>query len=371
MKRTIFLNISILSILLIILNIICWGILFYKENNYKKNIAKLPAMINENYNEIQEEWYSLRTNYQPFSGWQRDSFAGEFIHINNNGIRKTVTSNKEGSVVRFFGGSTMWGARVEDKHTIPSWFALCSSKKYQVVNHGETGFNSRQNLARLINILVKKDSTDLVVFYDGVNDTNFLCNAAISIPGHMRELQFKNTLMTQNSTQSYFKANNTIYSHGTELIYKIFLENTKILVDKVIRKYTTKQNDLNYVCHFDRQRAELVANHLLRCWELAHDLTLARGINFIAILQPNTFVDLAKDDYIENQLGELAEENFKMVYNLLREKIKERNYSWIYDFSHVLDGSESPIYYDFCHLNEEGNKIIADNICSIIDKINL
>lgn len=361
-------NIGVFVLLLILVNMLSWLILQYKDYKYKSFTANIPSMTNKDYWEIQEEWYTLQTEYQPFVAWKRKPFDGKYINIEAEGIRKTTTS-KDGRVIRFFGGSTMWGARVIDKNTIPSWFGQCNSDGYKIVNHGESGFNARQELATLINVFLKKEKTDLVVFYDGVNDVDFLCNPEMSIPGHRRELQFRQKLMTQNSTQSYMKGNDTMLALGKGFFYKLFLNNTVQVLDRTIGKYITKESQLAYTCHLDENRAEKVADNLLNCWKTGHEVAAKNGSDFIAILQPNIYVDAANHEYLHKERSGLQAKNFQKVYKILKEKIQEEKLDWIFDFSNILDGTKDPLYFDFCHLNGEGNKIVADRICEVIDQM--
>lgn len=364
--RLFFWNVLILGLLLIITNIFCWLILCYKDYELKVRNANLPAMINKNYWEIQEEWYKLETEYRPFIAWKRKQFTGKYVNVNVEGIRKTLNS-KNGKTVRFFGGSTIWGARVEDGNTIPSLFGKCNNEEYKIINHGETGFNARQGLASLTNVFLEEDKTDLVIFYDGVNDVNHLCNSEISILGHEREKQFSEKLTTGKSVQDYFAANDNILGLSKQLCYKLFFQNTIIVIDRTIGKYYTKSANVLYSCHSDSDRAEQVANNLINCWKIAREISIANGSKFIAILQPNIYVDNAKSDYLRAERSGLQEKNYKSVYEIVQKKIKEEQSDWMFDFSTILNETTEPLYFDFCHLNGMGNAIIADEICKILD----
>jgi len=71
---------------------------------------------------------------------------------------------------------------------------------------------------------------------------------------------------------------------------------------------------------------------------------------------------------LELEQRDFLEENFKIVYRILREQIV--NYDWIYDFTEIFDKEKRPLYFDFCHLNKQGNEIIANQICEIVNQIN-
>ncbi len=117
-------------------------------------------MMNPNYTDprraaiIFDEFDQLDTEYRPFIGWSRMPFKGQTITVDDSGDRihsSTQVPRTDLRVARFFGGSTQWGTGSGDDHTIPALFERMTGD-YQVFNHGETGFNSRQSVARLVNV---------------------------------------------------------------------------------------------------------------------------------------------------------------------------------------------------------------------------
>lgn len=91
-------------------------------------------------------------------------------------------------------------------------------------------------------------------------------------------------------------------------------------------------------------------------------------IKFIAILQPNFFVGNVENEYLNFEKGGSLGKKIKAVYPILKEKIID--YDWIYDFTEIFDEIENPVYFDFCHLNEKGNEIVANQICEIVEQLN-
>ena len=76
--------------------------------------------------------------------------------------------------VFMFGGSTMWGLGAGDDFTIPSIFAREANNKgisCEVANFGQYAFVSTQGVIELMLQLQKGNIPDVVIFYDGVNDT--------------------------------------------------------------------------------------------------------------------------------------------------------------------------------------------------------
>lgn len=367
MRTTIIINILVLTIILISVNIFSY---FFIQIYYAKQEQKsfvLPAMTNENYAKIRKEFNQLETEYQPFIAWKTRPINKKYTKVNKDGDRVTIQKKqKTGKVIRFFGGSTMWGTGVEDSNTLPSCFERCKDDS-RIINHGERGFNSRQSLELFTNLLIKNKSVDIAVFYDGVNDIADFCFEKLSIPGHGREVQMREKLTTVKSTRSYFRGKDGIFNLSLNLLSKIFIANTQKLVHKIIGKFFKKNLADPYSCHTNQGRADAVANHLLNTWKIAHQIATANDIEFIAILQPNLFVGKVKNDYLNLEKRGSLGENFQVVYPILKEKIKA--YDWIYDFTEIFDKNENPVYFDFCHINQEGNEIVANQICEIVNRI--
>ena len=113
----------------------------------------------------------------------------------------------------------------------------------------------------------------------------------------------------------------------------------------------------------------MAANSFKKYINLSNDLVIDKGANLINILQPTLF---GKKDLTKFQSEILAnpyltasgsEKAFFITYPKLR-KISNSELKDIkfYDFSGILhddDLFENEIWFDFCHINHEGNKYVA------------
>lgn len=345
--RTITVNILVFLLLLIIVN---WACGIYLERAASEKRHNLPNYAdNVGYaEEIFNDYHSVGHTYKPFVGWQMLPYQGKTVTINEQGLRShpVINRNEDSVVVRFFGGSTMWGEGSDDSHTIPALFNKVFPE-LTVYNHGQLAYNSRQNLDALISVYNQGEEADVVVFYDGVNDAAFLCPADITqLPGHRLVPMFKRKLFGGKKQVAL------------DILNNLFTENIFI----VIRQFdtVTGREPSLYDC-VDSEKGRLIAEMMLRNWEMAHELVSNRGGTFIAILQPVSFIGSPKLDYLDldNELGK----NFREVYYHLKLMIQQKNYPWIIDMTDAFDGDEY-IYIDFCHVSENGNRIIADRLAS-------
>jgi len=116
----------------------------------------------------------------PYVYWRRLPYRGEYINVDRTGLRHMTASaataaDSSGAIRIFmFGGSALWGTGARDEFTIPSILArelAGQGVRSEVTNFGESGYVSTQEVIALLLRLQSGDIPDVVLFYDGVNDT--------------------------------------------------------------------------------------------------------------------------------------------------------------------------------------------------------
>jgi hypothetical protein len=348
--KVVAINLVSFAILVLIIN---WACGLYLKKGAQPGRDKLPNYADDPAyaRKIFKDYNSVQHEYEPFVGWKCLPYKGETLTISANGerIHATGTSSKT-KVVHFFGGSTMWGEGSDDKNTIPALFNE-ANPEYEVHNHGQLAYNTRQELDALISLYAKKERADLVIFYDGVNDAAFLCPSDIKeLPAHRLVPMYRDKLYTKKS------------SVAIDLASEIFIGN----ILKVIQKLTYKPTPENspYDCLRTPGKAEEIAEMMMKNWEMANEIVTARGGTFIAVLQPAAFIGKPRTDHLK--LDKELDKNFSEVYKLLKMKIAERKHPWIHDLSSSFDGNEY-IFIDFCHVSPNGNKIIASKISELVN----
>ncbi|MBX2945158.1 MAG: SGNH/GDSL hydrolase family protein [Cyclobacteriaceae bacterium] len=347
--KSLSISVFVFLILLVITNWVV-GIYLGKIGGEKRHLLPGYAEDHAYAEAIFNDYHSTAHRYKSFAEWQMLPYEGKTLHINNEGLRfhTPPPGATESPVIRFFGGSTMWGEGSDDAHTIP---ALVHQKinTGTVINHAQLAYNSRQNLEALISLYAKGEKADVVIFYDGVNDAAFLCPQEIQeLPGHRLIPLFQKK----------------IYGGGKQLILTVlnnlFTKNILLLVQ--YRQNTGDKKPSLYDC-LNTDKGLSVARMLMANWEMAHELVSSRGGKFIAVLQPVSYIGSPQVAHL--QLHEELGANFRFVYTELQKLISEKNHPWIYDFTSAFD-SEEYIYIDFCHVTKSGNKIIADKLTPLV-----
>jgi len=297
--------------------------------------------------QILGEFNQLQTRYVPFVEWRRAPYHGKTTTVDADGYRvmPDATPSPAGTV-RFFGGSAMWGTGVPDDQTIPAWFNKLEPQ-LRVLNHAESGFSTRQDVAQLVNLVNQAAPTDVVVFYDGNNDAVTYCRYDVGINGHVHASKMARLLRPPS----------WIWNALTGSLQEL-------LSGKAVRQllhsgpYATR-------CHESPEYAQLVAATMVNNWKIAHAIARDAGADFVAILQPVASQGSPRVDHLKPaDYSPQNEQN--IVYPIVRRLLKESGIDWAYDFTDIFDGDNDYTYIDVCHVTAGGNKRIAGRIDTIL-----
>jgi len=131
-------------------------------------------------NWAEQFWYEFRLSgkqrYYPYVGWRRAPFKGKTIEIDQNGIRLTPGADCSANSFKAFafGGSTMWGTGSPNWGTIPAHLQAGLAKLRHgpvcVMNFGESGYVSTQDVIMLLTQLRSGNVPDLVLFFNVSGD---------------------------------------------------------------------------------------------------------------------------------------------------------------------------------------------------------
>ena len=323
--------------------------------------AYYPTYENKQFSiELFNELKKLPTNYRSFIGWKRQKVNFKYTNILGPYNARKSRGEAINNSVWFFGGSTMWGIGSSDMQTIPSHFN--SLTNLPVYNFGETGWNSRQSLNQLINVIGDNHKPSVVIFYDGVNDLIHQCRSQIKLlPAHSREKQIQNALKRPSTKK---RLSNFIISP-----YVSLAKNLNIQLP-VFKQVNYKPQD----CDINQTKALSIAKHLVNNWRTAYILSKTYGFEFYGILQPTLFTTQTNTEYFpasEVKTNSQTEIQYNTVYPLILNEIKSYC-KFDKDFcASMIDGTDwldktRNIFIDYCHINSFGNKVIAQRMKSLL-----
>ncbi len=303
-----------------------------------------------------EEITQLNAKYQSFTGWKMVPHQGKYFHIDEEGLRQHkhhVDPNLSQKSIAVFGGSTIWGSGNADHTTIPAYLDSLNHG-FRVINFGEPAYNSRQELAHLINAYENGYRFDYVIFYDGVNDV-LLCDKELTENDHALNIRYTKLIERYEAPESL----------ALLFLKHVFIAKTLNLAESLHKKIFGGSRDAIvelYDCHKSPDKPKAIASHLIENWKIARDLVHSQGGEFIAILQPQLFTGSPNADYLGDVYeGNYLKEQYLAVYPEIEARIEKEQASWIEDYTNAFDGTEK-IYYDFCHPVDKGNLIIANKL---------
>ena len=101
-----------------------------------------------------------------------------------------------------------------------------------------------------------------------------------------------------------------------------------------------------------------------------NNLAEGYGFDVIFIWQPVIFTEKKLFDEEYRVSEKLYNEQFGNLFKYCDRQLSNINISNFYNFSDVLANRDKMLYIDFAHIYEEGNKIVAEKLISIINETN-
>ena len=302
---------------------------------------------------INESRYFVKGNLKDII--ELEDYKGNFFNILNGFRFTTDTPLSHKKRVLLFGGSTLFSQEVPDKFTIASFLQReLLEKGIMVKNYGLPGMNSRQQYEILKKISLKKN--DLVIFYHGVNDVYY-------------NVFFGESHGWVNGVPAFRPVKKINFLE--KMIYK-FNDNfgNVLFSPQFLNLIALKQQPLSVKSEDELKiNSELAEISFKKYINLSSDLVIDKGGQFINILQPILFgkkyltkfqSEILANPYLTAYGSEKA---FSITYPKLRQisnsELKDIKF---YDFSGILhddDLFENEIWFDFCHINHEGNEYVA------------
>ena len=331
-----------------------------------KNRFKLETHQNYTWSkQYFDDEQKLKAEYIPIIGFKEKKFNSETIKTDKDGYRISRNNSINNPDIIFLGGSTMFGYGSNDINTIPSIISELLKDSLKVRNLGNGSHNSTQNLIKFYDqIILRSNLTNpkFLVCYEGVNE--------------IQNLQINSEWNLYHSYADYFKNQIDINPrHQNSLNFEMLFKNHTYQIKEFIFLGLRKLGFIPYkkteeIYNLDDLSVERASMILLENWKLIYQISVEKGIRPFFFLQPHISSNNHKDDYL---IGiEKYEKIYSKLYSKILEKInKEAEYKMIkenfFDLSKSLD-DKKPYFYDYCHLNPLGNRIISIDIIKKIFK---
>ena len=320
--------------------------------------ARLP-WPEDYYKEFKESYVA---RWEPYVYWRRKPYNGKYITVNADGIRVTPTSEvRPGNTQRpmkvfMFGGSSMWGTGARNTFTIPALLATelgSRGIRADVINFGETGWVSSQGVIMLLRQLQKGDIPDVVVFYDGGNDTySAYQQGTAGLPQNEFNRAMEFNLTQRRPELRRFVVTDTIRSLAT---FRLTQASSGWIGLGATRQEYGRGYDIPRI-------AEGIVGVYLNNLELVKTMAASYKFTYLFYWQPTIFGKARLSHYEKTEYAreEYLEKFFDVTRKVLSEKTLHGRYEGrFHDFSAIFSGVEEPVYVDWLHLSERGNATIA------------
>jgi hypothetical protein len=331
--------------------------------------AKLEIQQNESPAERQywkEFKQANKVTYHPWVLWRRKPYDGQFISIDQDGIRRTLHSHCDdaaATTVWLFGDSVMWGAGAPDAYTIPSYIAADYEKAGHpacIVNYAEKGYANTQEVIALIEELKHaKRGPDEVLFYDGGSEA-FVAYQNGIVDVHSNYFSFKNFLDNWGAYEKagfgYFGQTNTAR----------FL---KKMGDRV-QPQPKQAKKASAILDVDAVSKAIVENYSQNM-DIVNLLAKQYSFRPVFAWYPNMAVGHKELTSYEQQV--LASEyhqfpDLGVIYKATYDRAREMNRPDLIDLADLLDNEKDSMYVGISHLKPAGNQIVADYLFGILQK---
>ena len=344
-------------------------------------------------NTVEENIYSVHDSHTRIIP-SKDKVKGKIV-VDTHGFRNSNAKQKLFNLkdddffnIIFFGGSTMFGALVNDNETIPYHFeSILYNKldysKTNVINFGQPGYNFRENVILLQNILIDGYKPDLVIFYNGINESSKL--KELISRGIEKKWEYNETGndKIKYAYDNFYNKNKILNFHKLPIV--IFLKNTFAHISSFLNYRIYKKEVPILSLDFIDSYSEDSSNNYFNSFKALDGLSLNYEFNTIVFLQPTRAQYTEKKEcWIKRKDGssrfyftqnEIIRKNFERTdtfYIKVYDKIIKRISTYqnkiinFYDASNIFlthDCIKGPVFIDqIAHLNNLGNNIIAEMI---------
>lgn len=316
-----------------------------------------------------EDLYYRRARYHP-SRWYTlpANFRGAYVHTDQYGFRIKREANRSGlDAIALFGGSTMFSTTTRQEGSIASALGtLARPDTTRVLNYGVGGYSSFTELPTFVEALRIDTKTRVAVFYDGVNEVGRHLELVQDDPGEATYdfvgYPFAMTLRValRNELGGIFNLYRPRMLTLSEYLTSYF---AKMRGQSKLSSERANKNEMLQISA--RQIVERYVENIRDIEAVArrHDVVP------VFLWQPDIFLTrktlTAREDDLMKGRPQALRDLTLAVHALIKSdgRLKQMRF---FDVSDVLDDMEGEQFFDYCHVSEEANALIARRIASLL-----
>jgi lysophospholipase L1-like esterase len=307
-------------------------------------------------------WREFDVGYQwePYTYYRSQPFAGRYTNVGADGLRRTWNrtpppDDPRAIEIDVFGGSTAWGYGERDESTIPSLLSRAlgdAGLAVRVENRAELGHVTTQEVIALLRSLRGRRPPRVVVFYDGFNDV-------------MSLLRNRRAGLT---TAEEDRASAVYLRDRVDMLLAALAQHSGLMR---LRRYTPPPpaGQPQLAAPLDANEAPLVAE-LVEVYatnvRVVEEAGRIAGFEPIFFWQPTLRSPKRKLSPWELKMlgfmGGYTAELHERVQQALRHDPRLAADPRFHDLDDAFADVTEPLFIDRAHLNEAGNRLIAERI---------
>jgi hypothetical protein len=336
--------------------------LYYKIQRGSTNFSFLGKELKAELAEVQMQadlnlyrWYSNKPN-----------FKGNFITTDASGFRIDKQSLDARSKVGMFGGSTTFSVLTNQKGTIASQLSQLSNR-FQILNFGVGGYSTSAEIMTFVEAIRGYPDMRHAIFYDGINELGRQVESdkqkdvletykLIGNPYVAGEFDAIKKKIGLGINLQYTKIYYLYHRILSKIKIKLFSIDNKIYNrshDKVINRYFENLKTIKGICDIYQIKCFFV-------WQPSIFTTNPKVLN-------------EREINIMKNMAKLTEWDMSNYADLTKKIFKDpRSQSLnLIDLTDALDNKNNSkrAYQDWCHLNANGNKLVANALFNKIISI--
>ena len=268
------------------------------------------------------------------------------VNINDFGFRGPELKHNESKYrIVIMGGSTVFGAGVTDNETIPAELSkkLSNFNKIEVINAGISSITSNEELYHIKHKILEL-KPNLIIVYDGANDAYYeKTDFSVKITNNKFQLK---------DIQQYYRTPVVIYRN---ILLPLLHHQGSLQVHNSpgnLEKFNSNNDSVSEIT------SDIWYKNMKDFCKTANE----NGIKSVVLLQPTIYTGTKKLTEFEKQLY-VENKHYVSTYNMMKDKLEHLSGCTIKkDYSNTFENEHVGVYFDGVHLNNLGNKIIANRI---------
>jgi lysophospholipase L1-like esterase len=330
--------------------------------------------------------WRLSMKWAPYVYWKSASVSSPYLNVDQQGNRATWNKPYQGNhrgrpiTVFTFGGSTMFGYGVRDDYTVASLLSKRLAEKtdynVEVFNYGQIGYVSTQELLLLFQLLRLGLRPNLVIFFDGINDTYSAYQSGIAgIPWNesfrVREFNLISASNRAHRLRLYRNALD-VFLHHTNIARLGLLIGSETDSAEEPDDSAEARNVLKYLAPSpSNQEPDFLEQQVVSVYlfnkQVVEMLGKRFGFRSLFYWQPVIYSKNILSPFERKYRGGPELKNFfHVTYGLAAAAMLSDG---VRDISGVFNNDPHTYLMDGWHPTESGNELIAEGIAGDVEKI--